>query len=507
MRSAGYTPYKTAPPRSRVVDGARSRSPARYDKVTTSKTVTRGSSRSLKKVRKTRRKKAMRKMEAIEMIDYGDAYRTPDSYYVRDSRHGKVYTCPPPKHNLMHVNEDPTLGGTTFKTPSPPGMCNSFNRSCKRTPISSYYTRIIPWDHKNKDFVYGAIQDACFKGYYDRRSLKSKIDLNRKYSSWDPVSCYNYCWAITVGLIALAVLIWLILMILNWTHFKANWRWWLFWLAVIFAILICFCCIFKAGANSRAKKRFQRIDEACQDINKRNLYGTGTAVYPGEDAAWLEVEMDPRRTVIGGPIRHDAMSYNMDNTPNLGKRIVKVPARAPQTTTVIEETVVRSGNGSVSDISRGGSMERNSFNNSENIMLHGSRPPSQMNESSVMMNSGYERLSNNDSVYQSNYSRGPSPNARASYASSENKGNSAKKMSFYERLRQSKAGNSGYSGFNSGFQSGNSNINSFANPVSGATRGVNDNSYARSNSNSPRAKGFESTGAPLNLMAKSPRRR
>lgn len=445
-------------------------------------------------------------MEMIEMIDYGDAYRTPDSYYVRDSRWGKVYGCPPPKHNLLHVNEDPTLGGTSYKTPSPPGMCSGFNTSCKRTPMSSNYTRVIPWDHKNKDFVYGAIQDACFKGYYDRRSLKSKIDLNRKYSSWDPVSCYNYIWVVTMGLIALAVLIWIILLILNWTHFKDNWGWWLFWLAVIIAVLLCFCCIFKAGQNSRAKKRFQRIDEACQDVNNRNLYGTGTAVYPGENAAWLEVEMDPRRTVIGGPIRHDAMSYSLDNTPNLGKRIVKVPPRGATTTVVEETTLVRGGNGSISDISRGGGFERGSFANSENVMLNGSRPPSQMEEPSVM-NSGYERLSNNDSVYQTNYAQ----NGRAEYASSGHDATSAKKMSFYERLRKSKAskmGESGHSGFNSNFNSGGSMMNSYANPVSGAGGSIRDNSFVgnnRSRSNSPR--NFESTGKPLNLMSKSPRRR
>lgn len=507
--SANYTPYKAAPPRSRSVKD-RSRSPARYNKVTKSskksrKRMTSMKSNKIRKIKKKRKLRSQRKMDAINMIDYGDAYRTPDSYYVRDSNHGKVYSCPPPKHNLLHVNEDPTLGGTTYKTPAPPGTWSTFNTAAKKTPISSNFNRVIPWDHKNKDFVYGSVQDACFKGFYDRRSLKSKMDLNRSHSSWDPVSCYNICWAITLGLIAVAVLVWLILMILNWTHFKKNWYWWLFWLAALIAILVCFCCIFKAGANARTKKRFQRIDEACQDINRRNLHNTGTRVYPGESAAWLEVEMDPRKTTIGGPIRHDAMSYSLDNTPNVAKRIVKVPPRGVQTT-VVEETVVRGGNGGINDISRS-----NSIRASQDFMLDNSRPPSQIAEP-VGMESGYERLPNNDSVYMSNYPQAPKP--RASYASSN--ANSAKKMSFYEKLRKSKAqksqiGNSQYSNFNN---NGGSMMNgSFANPVSGAGRSINGDSFVRGgnsfgvNGGSRSPRNFESTGAPLNLMAKSPRRR
>lgn len=514
-RSGNYTPYKTAPPKSRVVNGTRSRSPARYSKVKKSKGRSRSSKTTVKKVTKKRRLRAMKKIEAIEMIDYGDAYRTPDSYYVRDSRYGRVYGCPPPKHNLLHVNEDPTLGGTCFKSPSPAGELSLFNSSCKRTPMSSHYNRVIPWDHKRKDFVYGAVQDACFKGFYDRRSLKSKIDLNRTYSSWDPVSTYNLVFLAVFGLIALALIVWIILIIIYWDHFKDNWGWWIFWLVLLIIFLLIIWYIFKLVSNNRTKKRFQRIDEACQDINNRNLCGTGTYVYPGENAAWLEVEMDPRRTVIGGPIRHDSMSYSLDNTPNLGKRIIKVPPRGVRgaSTRIVEETtVVRGGNGNISEYSRAGRSEANSIRNSQNVMLHGSRPPSQMEEPSVN-NSGYERLSNNQSVYQSNYSRGP----KASYASSGNQsvgGASAKKMSFYEKLRKSKAsgiGASGFeSGFNSNFKSEASNMNSFANPVSGGGRSINGNSFvggrgrSRSRSKSPR--GFQSTGKPLNLMGKSPRR-
>ena len=94
-------------------------------------------------------------------------------------------------------------------------------------------------------------------------------------------------------------------------------------------------CILRCGSNARAKKRFQRIDQACADINKKNLHGTGTHVYPGESGAWLEVEMDPRRTMISGPIRHDRFS-------NAVEQDVHVVERKPLSKSkIIEERVER----------------------------------------------------------------------------------------------------------------------------------------------------------------------
>ena len=199
----------------------------------------------------------------------------------------------------------------------PPGLkapFQPFNTACSNTPQSTYYTRVIPWDHKRKDFVYGAAQDACFKGFYDRRSLKSRIDLNKKYSSWDPVSCYNILFWILAAILLIGILVWVICMIVYWDDFyhRAQWGWWVFWLLLANVIIVIFMCICRCGANARTKKRFQRINEACADINKKNLHGTGTYIYPGESAAWLEVEMDPRRTMIAGPVRHDRLSSGLD---------------------------------------------------------------------------------------------------------------------------------------------------------------------------------------------------
>lgn len=100
-------------------------------------------------------------------------------------------------------------------------------------------------------------------------------------------------------------------------------------ITVVFFVFLC-------GANSRTKKRFQKIQESCSDINQKNLHGTGTTIFPGEDGAWLEVVLDPRRTMISGPIRHDRESRGSEHDIHIVQR--KQPARK----VVIEEIVMNS---------------------------------------------------------------------------------------------------------------------------------------------------------------------
>jgi hypothetical protein len=93
VRTSNYTPYKDAPPRSKVIRGGRSSSRSIVSSRTRSP---RSKSRSLLRTGR-RKRKATRNMENIEMIDYGDAYNTPDAYYVKEGNYGKVYRCPKPK--------------------------------------------------------------------------------------------------------------------------------------------------------------------------------------------------------------------------------------------------------------------------------------------------------------------------------------------------------------------------------------------------------------------------
>ena len=434
-------------------------------------------------------------LDAISRIDYGDAYLTPDNYYVKDSRWGKVYSVRKPKHNLMHVNGDPTLGGTTFNAPSPPGPCCSFNEACAKTPLSTYYTRIIPWDAKKGDFVYGAVQDSCFKGFYDRRSLKSKVDMNR--SHWDPVRWYNLFWLLCLVLIVLAIIIAIICAIVWWDDFKQNWTIYLTYLLVMIAVLFALLCICRCGANIMAKRRFMRLDDALQDVNRRNLYGTGTYVYPGDNGAWIEVEMDPRRTAVSGPPREDSLAFNMDKTVGKHKRVVKRSRRnrRPRQRIIEETTTVRSGAVNVNGIS---TIKKSAGTT---------------NLASAYRSSGYERLSGNESVYKSNYknSRSNSPARGGMMTPGQNSGHSprsAKKMSFYDKIRNSKMSQS-RSGFVSNFNSGGANNgmrdSGFMTPVNAGTPGgVGNiqNSFARQSG----ASVTSATGPALNLMAQSPRR-
>lgn len=263
---SSYTPYNDIPPASRVVQSPRSsilRSSNPSARTVVEQVVQTRKAPQLSRSRtytgtSERARLASYNIEMLEMIDYGDAYNPPESYYVREGNFGKVYRCPKPKQNLTHVNEDWTLGGVRWSPPQLAAPFNPFNFACKNTPVSSYYNRVIPWDHRRKDFVYGAAQDAEFKGFYDRRSLKSRIDLNKQFASWDPVSCYNIMFWILAFILAITVLVWIILLIIYWDNFyrMGRWPWWIFWLLVLILIVFVVFFIFLCGANARTKKRY-----------------------------------------------------------------------------------------------------------------------------------------------------------------------------------------------------------------------------------------------------------
>jgi len=69
-----------------------------------------------------------------------------------------------------------------------------------------------------------------------------------------------------------------------------------------------------------AKKRFQIIDKACQEINRKHLHGTGTSVNPGKYAAWLEVDLDPLRTMILGEVSRDTNESVYEDSNGLNSK-------------------------------------------------------------------------------------------------------------------------------------------------------------------------------------------
>ena len=66
---------------------------------------------------------------------------------------------------------DPSLGGQMFTTPSlAPG--STFALACKNTPDGFKGYWIIPWDHRNSDFVYAAVDDTVYRGHMTAYDLK-----------------------------------------------------------------------------------------------------------------------------------------------------------------------------------------------------------------------------------------------------------------------------------------------------------------------------------------------
>ena len=74
----------------------------------------------------------------------------------------KRYTLPPPANVRAVTNTDVSLGG--YKIESPLWVpVSDFRDACERTPQSDYFTRIIPWDDKNGEFVFAAVPEECLR--------------------------------------------------------------------------------------------------------------------------------------------------------------------------------------------------------------------------------------------------------------------------------------------------------------------------------------------------------
>lgn len=485
--NGGYNPYPSKPPKTKIISPQkknvqfsesfvmnRSFNTGSPEKIEMKKKFT--TKRYKKKSLRQKRDKAYKINKPSLEIDYSEAYRNPDHYFVRNSKFGKVYCCPEPKVNLTHINQDLTLGGAKYRPRIPSAPFFSFNDSFNQTPVSTLYCRIIPWDDVEKDYVYGAIQDACFRGFYDRRTLKNKIDYEITHDRIHGNDCYNICFYLSVSLVVLTLVCWVITLPLYWNEFKNSTFWYFAALFAPIIVIIVFFFICRNGSKSKIKKRFQSISKACESVNERHLKGTGVSVYPGDQAAWIEVLMDERRTVVRGDPIEDTLSYNLikDDTR---REILKIQKEnniikkenldvieeesylsSPEKMkkpVLIEEVEYQSNGGDVNDVS---------FNNNtskylnkklneipkEQFIQRNQRDKLTGNEYHIDLE-GYERIEN-ESRYESNYSKGtPQKNLMKyspkfkNYEEKENLGNfentsgvSKSHLEFYERLKKTK---------------------------------------------------------------------
>lgn len=110
----------------------------------------------------------------------------------------KRYTLPPPANVRLVTNSDISLGGYKIEPPLWVPV-SDFRDACARTPQSDYFTRVIPWDDKNGEFVFATIPEECLKDRQeehgiDRRVLKRYFDYSfSKRDVRSPVRKYPVC--------------------------------------------------------------------------------------------------------------------------------------------------------------------------------------------------------------------------------------------------------------------------------------------------------------------------
>lgn len=253
------------------------------------------------------------RQDEYQLLNAGPRYWE-ESYLLPPVTDDEIAQVPPPKDTHFHINDDPSLGGETWRVPTPKAPFSDFNSACRATPVSDDMTRVIPWDHKKKDFCYGATHDHIFRGRYDRRRLKRKLDHVKQHGSWDPTGSYNKCFICCLISAALFLIAWILL----WAYRPYCWwcaimsNLWIWFLLPLFALMICctWCCICKASANHATRNRYRYIKHALDDVNDRHLKGSGVHLRPGTKAAWIEVDQDPDRTDVVGGVVDDFRLYN-----------------------------------------------------------------------------------------------------------------------------------------------------------------------------------------------------
>ena len=81
---------------------------------------------------------------------------------LMDFEQPKRYTLPPANDVRAVTNTDVSLGGHKIEPPLWVPV-SDFRDACERTPNSDYFTRIIPWDDRNGEFVFATLHEECLR--------------------------------------------------------------------------------------------------------------------------------------------------------------------------------------------------------------------------------------------------------------------------------------------------------------------------------------------------------
>lgn len=197
-------------------------------------------------------------------------------------------------------NKDPTLGGENWNPPACQGPGSYFNFYCKNTPATTPSTKIIPWDHHAKDYVYSAVSEEDLRGAISRRELKKRMDVFKKSSVWDSVSCYNLIIPVFIVLLVLVLVVIIVFLIVS--PSRAGNIWYVLVavpiILVIIAIITVVAC--RNQSNESTFRRKALIDDELAFISK----GAPVRIRSGEASSYLEVHSG------GGALPEQATNIN-----------------------------------------------------------------------------------------------------------------------------------------------------------------------------------------------------
>lgn len=224
---------------------------------------------------------------------------------------GPIYTA-----DKVPKNTDPSLGGETFRPPTCQGGGSYFNYYCTNTPANSASTRIIPWDHEKKDFVYGAVKEEDLRGVISRKELKSRLDIFKSTDYWDPVSVYNLSPVIVGVLFGISVIGVIIYMIVNWDSAKTYWYVLVFLPIIILIVGVIIVVALRNRANKLTFQRKAMFDEELASISKGSPY----KIRSGEASSYIEIFQDrsvppPRQSTEAYKVSMSSEKTNSSQMP------------------------------------------------------------------------------------------------------------------------------------------------------------------------------------------------
>lgn len=184
---------------------------------------------------------------------------------------------------------------------------HQFSAALNKTPQSTDQVRVIPWDHTQMDFVYGAIHPKLFGGLISRDYIKQVVDKHLSLINRVFAVAYPIYMIVAAVIIVLSIIYFFLAILVFWPkrrkYFLDQEYWWIVFgpLPVYILFIIGTICFMRARDDSKTKNRIDELDKACDEINKGNLAGTGYRFETGNYGAWIEIHIDKaigKRSII-----------------------------------------------------------------------------------------------------------------------------------------------------------------------------------------------------------------